>query len=581
MKFIDIDSLNITTELDVLKRDTQRNSFFLYQHKGVFFADNTRIGNNNQNEAKEKFISVLKKAKEEHIALVLSPEYSCPKSVIEEIIANEDLQPSQNKLWALGGESLNKVELDSLRAINYEKLYIHFEDCYTTSDKNYVDPLYYIFKGKHDGLEKLIILIQFKTRHMGGLWSSQIEPDNLIKGSTVYIIKNNNHSVRLMSFICSEAMNFNAQFEQELTDNHSWIDSPYLILSLQFNPNPSHNNFIAFKQFSLAREKRELLTLNWGIDTTFLNGKYLYEDNNAPRSAIYFKTVDTELDYKPKKIIDNHNKGLYFLQIKRNKRVYFLNRNIELFKIHNKSVHIIEGVDEQQRREGPTVTNIYHFVNSIDLEEISTVSDNHIDFLNDRGVTNAYLLDPFKSFLDKERLINISTGKVKGKEESKWSDVIHLNSFTLNESDECNNRLTYIEDTFSTSEAVRNSNCSSVAELDCNILPNNTLYPHSIKHLGYKDLQLAFSDNACDFNYRYNVVNQTGEIQKATICYIGNASDREVKSTYDELQKLFETGTQGKDTIVVYYKRGLNLEQKSNPHAGSYTEVPTDNNSIF
>lgn len=581
MNFIDINSLNISTELEILKRDTQRNSFFLYQHKGVFFADNTRIGNNDQNEAKEKFISVLNKAKEENIALVLSPEYSCPKSVIEEIIANQDLQPSQSKLWALGGESLNKEEINTLKESNSENLYIYFEDCYLNSDKNYVDPLYYIFRGKHEDVEKLIIIIQFKTKHMGGLWSNQIEPDNLIEGNTVYIIKNNDHSVRLMSFICSEAMNFDARYEQVLTDNHNWIDSPYLILSLQFNPNPSHNNFIAFKHFSLAREKRELLTLNWGIDTTFLNGKHLYEENSAPRSAIYFKTVDTELDYKPKKIIDNHNKGLYFLQIKRNKRVYFLNRNIELFKIYNKSVHITDGVDEQQRREGPTVTNIYHFVDSTHIEEVSMVPDNHIDFLNDRGVTNAYLLDPSKSFLDKERLLNISTGKVKGKEESKWSDVIHLYSFTLNESDECNNRLTYLEDTFSTSEAVRNSNCLNVTELDCKILPNNTLYPHSIKHLGYKDLQLAFSDNACDFNYKYNVVNQIGEIQKATICYIGNASDREVKSTYDELQKLFETGTQGKDTIVVYYKRGLTLEQKSNPQAGSFTEVPTDSNSIL
>jgi len=581
MNFVDIANIDISVELEVLKRDTQRNSFFLYQHKGVFFADNTRIGNNDQNEASSKFLQVLTKAKEENISLVLSPEYSCPKSVIDEIITNDTLQPSKNKLWALGGESLNKEELNSLKARNSENLYIHFEDCYVTSDKNYVDPLYYIFIGEHLGIEKLIILIQFKTRHMGGLWSSQIEPDNLIEGTKIYIIKNNIHSVRLMSLICSEAMNFNAQFEQVLIDNHSWIDSPYMILSLQFNPNPSHNNFIAFKQFSLTREKRELLTLNWGLETTFLNGRYLYEDNNAPRSAIYFKTVDTELDYKPKKIIDNHNKGLYFLQIKRNKRVYFLNRNTELFKIHNKSVHIIEGVEEQQRREGPTVTNIYRFVDFNNIEEIDTVPDNHIDFLNGRGITNAYFLDPSKSFLDKERLLNISTGKVKGKEESKWSEVIHLNSFNLNELDECNNRLTYIEDTFSSSEAVRNINCSSISELDCYILPNKNLYPHSIKHLGYKDLLLAFSDDASAYSYRYNVVNQNGEIQKATICYIGNASDKEVKFTYDELQKLFEPGTQGKDTIVVYYKRGLKLEHKSNQQAGSYTDVPTDSNSIL
>ena len=39
MNFIDITTLAISTELDVLKRDTQRNSLLLYQHKGDFFAD--------------------------------------------------------------------------------------------------------------------------------------------------------------------------------------------------------------------------------------------------------------------------------------------------------------------------------------------------------------------------------------------------------------------------------------------------------------------------------------------------------------------------------------------------------------
>ncbi|MGB5988391.1 MAG: hypothetical protein WBG43_01420 [Marinifilaceae bacterium] len=263
MNFQDISNLNITTELDILKRDTQCNSFFLYQHKGVFFADNTRIGNNDQDEAKSKFLNVLTKAKEENIAIVLSPEYSCPKSVIEEIIADDNLKPSVRKIWALGGESLNVEELNYLRTLDDENIHIHFEDCYSNSDKNYVDPLYYIFRGMYEGVEKLIVLIQFKSRHMGGLRSSQLEPENLIEGENVYIIKNNQSSIRLISLICSQAMNLNAAFEPELVTNHNWTDSPYLILSLQYNPNPSHNDFIAFKKFVLEKEKRELITLNW------------------------------------------------------------------------------------------------------------------------------------------------------------------------------------------------------------------------------------------------------------------------------------------------------------------------------
>ena len=204
MNFIDISTLNITTELEVLKRDIQRYSSFLYQHKGDFFVDKTRIGNTDQEETRVKFMNILIKAKEENISLVLSPEYSCPKIVIDEIIDSVNLQPAKQKLWALSGESLNKEELNYFKALQNENIYIHFEDCYSTSDKKFVDPLYYIFQGQHEGIDKLIILIQFKTQPMG-VWSGgQIERDNIILGNDIYIIKNNTTSTRLISFICSE-----------------------------------------------------------------------------------------------------------------------------------------------------------------------------------------------------------------------------------------------------------------------------------------------------------------------------------------------------------------------------------------
>lgn len=580
MNFKDISSLNITTELEVLKRDTQRYSTFLYQHKGVFFADKNRIGNDNQIESITKFINVLTKAKEENISLVLSPEYSCPKSVINEIIANPELQPSQQKLWALGGESLNKEELNYFRKLHNDNIHIHFEDCYSGSDKNYVDPLYYIFKGKHNGVDKLIILIQFKTRHMGGLRSSTLEADNLIEGNIVYIIKNSDNSIRLMSFICSEAINFNAAYINDLIENHSWTDSPFLIISLQYNPLPSYVDFIAFKKFVLEKDKRELITLNWGVDTITPNGTLFFNKTNAPRSSIYFKTTNEDLDYSPDKIIKNHKKGLYFLQILRKKRVYILNGKIELFKIFNKPVSIIDGVDAQQIKEGPTVGNIYEFNKDLGLSEVQVIEDNHINFLIERGVVNAYFLCPDNSIINKERLLNLTTGKVKSKD--NWSSVISLNSFILGESDECNNRLTYIEDTYDNSEHIRQINCTSIIELDQNILPNSDYFPHSIKRLIDKNISLAYAKGADTFNYKYNVTNKDGNLEKATICYIGSAvSPSLINKTYDELQKLFDVESPGKDTIVVFYKQGNTILEKSNPDAASISSTPSSNNSIF
>src|SRR5690606_33027596 len=130
-----------------------------------------------------KYEKILNKAKEENIALLLTPEYSCPKSIIDLIIKNKELQPSNSKIWILGGESLNKTELSGLKQLNDDELIIYFEDIYSASDKKYANPLYYIFKGIHEGSEKLVILIQFKTRHMGGLWNNQLELNNLIEGN--------------------------------------------------------------------------------------------------------------------------------------------------------------------------------------------------------------------------------------------------------------------------------------------------------------------------------------------------------------------------------------------------------------
>lgn len=43
------------------------------------------------------------------------------------------------------------------------------------------------------------------------------------------------------------------------------------------------------------------------------------------------------------------------------------------------------GVASQRRREGPIASKIYNFDNNFNLEEMESVSDNHIDFLSDRG----------------------------------------------------------------------------------------------------------------------------------------------------------------------------------------------------
>jgi hypothetical protein len=578
MNFTDILTLNITTELEVLKRDTQRYSSFFYQHKGVFFADNERIGNNNQKESITKFINVLTKAKKENISLVLSPEYSCPKSVIDEIIANSELQPTPQKLWALGGESLNKEELNYFRNLQNKNIHIQFEDCFSNSDKNYVDPLYYIFQGKYDGNDKLIILIQFKTQHMG-VWSGgQIERDNIILGNDIYIIKNNNTSTRLMSFICSEAMNVSTNLTQQIQTDILWVDMPFLILNPQINPDPSHTDFVNFRRFILENEKKELFTLNWGKETYYKEVEWYASRGNTARSSIFFKT--NELNYDKDFIEKNHNKGIYFLHINVNfnKYVFYLNSIPELFHIEHNAVHINTGTLPQRRREGPQIIQIYDLNDDSEINNLSDINDYHIDSLIERGVNNTYFLDDTKSIIDKEILVNLLTGKVQSKEQKRWSNVIHLNSFSLGESDECNNRLTYIEDTYTNSKQIRKNNCEYISKLDA-IIKNKVDFPSSIDDLKIKEIVIAYP-NTDRIDYRHNVIESNGTLINATICFVGNETKADASIIYNNIRKLFDPESTKIRRVIVFYTNGEKIEKIFDPKANLFTETHTDPTSI-
>ncbi|MCX0341038.1 hypothetical protein, partial [Acinetobacter radioresistens] len=467
-----------------------------------------------------------------------------------------------------------------LEILDKEDVYLHFEDVYTESDKEYVDPLYYIFRGKYNDIEKLIIIIQFKTYHMG-VWSGDIERNNLIEGETIYIIKNNNNSTRLMTFICSEAMNVSNYLTTEVKDRILWNDMPFLILHPQINPDPSYQNFVDFRRFILAAEKKEIISLNWGTDTLFKNRNWYEGRGKTARSGIFFKT--NELNTTKDRLINNQNKGLYFLYINRSTYVYYLDGQPELFYLKNPPVHINDGEPAQRRREGPEIIKIYTFdKDTEEYLEFDLEKDKYLSKLDSRGFKNNFILNPEVSFIEKERLLNISIGNVNIKDGSKWYDVTLLSSFNLRESDECNNRLTYIEDSYSVSEEIRNSYCDKIFELDANILNQKESYPHCIKHLSDKKLSLAFAENSHENEYRYNVVNQSYEIERATICYLGRFPPiDQVNRVYDGLQKLFDKEVPGRNTVVVFYKQGDKILHKSNTDAGNITDFPESYSSIL
>src|SRR3954471_4286143 len=177
--FIDTLGLNITFDLIALQRNSQRYSTLLYQHEGILSADHNKIGN--ASSVEEEFNIFFTKAKEKNVDLALTPEYSCPWVVISSIISTPSKWPNEGKLWAIGCES---ITIESIKGIkkdfNQNNSIVYYDESVHTGTQRYLDPLVYLFQAQNNGTSKLVVIIQFKTHHMG-VWSGgDVERNNLI-----------------------------------------------------------------------------------------------------------------------------------------------------------------------------------------------------------------------------------------------------------------------------------------------------------------------------------------------------------------------------------------------------------------
>ena len=339
MNFIPISDLNISIDISILRRNTQRHSVLLYQHEGVLDANNTRIGNLNNVDSELRLF--FEKSRLTSSDLVLTPEYSCPLSIIEDIISHPANWPSAGKLWVVGCESMTKQQLTALQATyNKANVFVHFETAVLNNNLNYVDPLIYLFKGTHNGQEKLIVLLQFKTMHMGIWGGGIVERNNLIQGNEIYILRDSHDSISFFSLICSEAMNFPNYWQQNQQAIQGWLDSPFLIFNPQLNPNPTHQNFTSFRKFILGFTKKEIISLNWNNRTKI--GADDFMDYNTSRSGFYIQS--DEIDLSPARIKNNHKHGMYYFFFGVRKHAFLLNSTPTIFHVAIPPVDIVNAL---------------------------------------------------------------------------------------------------------------------------------------------------------------------------------------------------------------------------------------------
>lgn len=553
MEFVYVDNIinGIELELEILTRKTQRNRIMLYQHEGTLFANNERIGNNIASD--NQFISACRLAKESEADLFMTPEYSCPWSVIELILGEENLLPNNKKLWALGCES---ISLDNLalfkNQVENDQIIFKYDVDIPANGRNYVDPLVYIFKAKIEGAVKTIVLVQFKTLHMGVWGGGDIERDNIILGKKIYILKNRISSIHLFTLICSEAMNLRKELNDEASEKLDWEDKPYLILHPQFNPKPYHEDFIDFRRFVFNQEHKEIISLNWQLNSK-VGGDSLLPQKNG-RSGFYVRS--NELNLKDSRINKNHKKGLYYFNNTKGRHTYLLSSLPHLYLIENSPLKITGGVEAQQRRDGPETLKAYEF-NQDEFVEIEEVDDTQVTYLNSVGCTNNFLISEDKCVIKKERLVSLSTGKVDGS--ASWWEIQNVDSFRMKSSNEINNRLTVSRNDDPESLAKRSSYCEAIAELE-KIIEEKNILPDNIVDIEDEDLLIGFTENSVNEGYRFNVSNANGDDVYVTICYIGTATSEIAYEVFVLIRELFyKSDTKDIERVVVYYKQGANI----------------------
>lgn len=565
--FLDTLGLNINFDLIALQRNSQRYSTLLYQHEGILSANRNKVGN--KNSVIQQFQLFLSKAKEQNVDLVLTPEYSCPWELISSIISNTQDWPQEGKLWVFGCESIKIEEIKSFKSKHsVDNTIIYYDESVYASNKSFLDPLIYLFQAKDNNHAKLVIIVQFKTHHMG-VWSGgDLERNNLIQGKEIYIIRNSINSIYFMSLICSEAMNLSNELNEQNKLDIDWEDKPFLIFNPQLNPDPSHADFISFRKFVFQSNDKEIISLNWQVNSKIASEKML--KNNFSRSGYYIKSNEIEL-IRENRIIENHKKGLYYFNNKKNRHTYLLSSDPHCFLIENPPVKILNAQQVQIRRDGPEVIEAFSFNDQISsLICIKSVCDEHINYLLETGCVNMFLLNPTNCVLDKERLVCLSTGDVNGETKINWWNISNVGSIFMDENQETNGRLTVAQNTCLQSLKIRTKFIDAINELK-NILDNKINHPDNLSDYKNEKLILSFYNDSYLDHYRFNVISEKGQRIFATIAFVGSMPDSQIDKVYCTMRELFNrTDAKDIERVVVFYRRGNYILAKSDENVANF-----------
>lgn len=558
--------LTSIVRLRALVPDSTRYSVMFIQPRGEVSACGEFIKNADESTAKLKHLSFLRLASAEHADLVITPEYSCPWSIVEEAI-NGGTLPDEGSLWVLGCES---ITVDDLRALMGRLTSVKWicEDIPAWVGGNFLDPVCYLFHASDNaGASHLACVVQFKGEPMSAS-ATLIEQEEMIRGEKRYILRNDNDSVHLTSLICSDALTFGEPQLDELPPSNY---HPYLILHPQLNTGPLHPTFALYRKVAYGKggENREVLCVNWAKGFR-IAGQF---SSLFGGSALYTKSQKLEL--ADGRLDSNHRKGLYYSKFHPHRaHVYFFNYDEHVFFLRTTKPSLKDAVPLSQLRSGPKMESVYSWnPTSKTWDEVAEADDGFkalcaANFKVDLSPLSNGSMSP----TNKERLLALSVGRVEGAQE--WYTAEAMASYRVGE-DEVIQRGIVVQDPCPEAMRKRLRRLARFRDLRNTIIPNVSNFPRPIQDLA-GDCEISYPDAGGE--YHVNLWKRDHS-RSATVAFVGISTYPDAKRSFDKIYEAVPITARSR--VVVWYIEGLQIIPISEDASHIAHDVAADPRSIW
>lgn len=543
-------------DLLALRRDTTPIDAIFLQPEEQITANEHGVKSENFEQTSQKFNKFIEEVILKNSDVVLVPEYFTPWETIKNNLI--DKFPAKGKLWVIGAQSIKQTELSDIALeLKNAGIEVIYEDT-NFNPNGFLDPLCYLFwiKKINSAEYKKVLLIQFKTQHMGARTETvPIEQQNLVLGQNVYVFENSSMPThRLFSLICSDVMAFN-RLNLDIDIHENWIDGSFLILSLQLNPKPFHDEFALFRKKILQYNNKDIICVNYAINSK-INGFKFIDCESSMYCLNSFEPECNEVHLN-----NLHNAGIYFHLREEQNYVYLFAPVDGLYALRLDRPSLSGAQRPISQKRGPNLIEYKIWCEENCAFQLIKLPNYFLEYLSSRGMNEVF---EDLCFFNSERLISISLGEIPGEE--NWYELKKIKLLRVKSNDE-SQRITVVHNSGDIDE-VRINKLGKLLRLK-EIVLGEELFNELInfkKFIG-SSKKVSFYKTGEKFNYKFNLI---GEGSFATVAYLGHATTETANKKLSTFKKMFNDNKVKR--IAIWYLFGNTLKVLAINEEPSFTD---------